>query len=331
MALCTTGTTADAFSAAPQQHVAIVGATGRLGREAVKILTDRNVPCTILLRKPVDPSITPPSNLDDDKITKEEVAAHLAALPGVTVVVGDIVDERTCDELLRDSTACLALHGAVRRSKLSDLWSDASDTDPAHSKRVNYVAVQHLIKAAKRSKSCRRIVRITGKGETPDSVPSVLINALGSMAKAWNYQGELALREALGNDSSEVEYTIVRPGIMSQDGPGPGSVLSMADDGGDLPVTPVRYRDVAAVCCDCLCYDNAARCTLTVMTTTESDGTTTTVEQRLATLLGNVQPDRRDFPTDMLDRHRASVRKFLVRVATVGALLVLGLLTAVLT
>lgn len=44
-----------------------------------------------------------------------------------------------------------------------------------------------------------------GKGEDPWSVFSILINGLGSMAKAWNYEGEQLLRSC-----KDVDYTIVR-------------------------------------------------------------------------------------------------------------------------
>ena len=58
----------------------------------------------------------------------------------------------------------------------------------------------------------RRIVRITGRGEAPWSIFSILINGLGSMAKMWNYEGELLLRAC-----ADVDYTIIRPGVMTGD------------------------------------------------------------------------------------------------------------------
>ena len=36
------------------------------------------------------------------------------------------------------------------------------------------------------------------------------VAGLGSMAKAWNYEGECVLR------GSDIDYTIIRPGIMGQ-------------------------------------------------------------------------------------------------------------------
>ena len=65
-----------------------------------------------------------------------------------------------------------------------------------HSKQVNYAGVANLIDAARASDSCKRIVRITGKGETPWSIPSILINGLGSMAKA--YSGNFVVRTRFG-------------------------------------------------------------------------------------------------------------------------------------
>ena len=50
------------------------------------------------------------------------------------------------------------------------------------------------------------LVRAQGKGETPWSAPSILINGLGSMAKAYNYEGENQLRAS----KQDVEYTIIR-------------------------------------------------------------------------------------------------------------------------
>ena len=68
-------------------------------------------------------------------------------------------------------------------------------------------------------------------GETPWSVPSIMINALGCMAKAWNYEGERLLRAC-----PDVEYTIIRPGIMNDETQLAPKALALADDGGDLKV-----------------------------------------------------------------------------------------------
>ena len=327
------------------ERVAVIGASGRLGREAVQILSKKNIPCTILLRQQPDSSMETnvPSSIDNNS-SREEVIAFLTNLPNIDrIVVGDVTSPETCKDLLRDCTACLALYGATRRSKISDLWTkDVSDTDLSHAKQVNYHGVLNLIQAAKEESSCcKRIVRITGKGETPTSFVSILINILGSMAKAWNYQGELALREKLQQDkNNDVEYTIIRPGLMTKDGPKEESILSIADNGGDLSVTAVKYHDIATVCCESLNYPQTAQSTLTVMTKTmaskssssddKNSDAESTPEQQLSTLLENVKPDTRHFPTDMLEQHQRAVRNTIKCIFGIGALILLAILRALL-
>jgi len=226
------------------------------------------------------------------------VAGWLAAMPGVELVRGDVTDLDSCRRLLDGCSACLALHGARRPRKLADLWKDPTDTDVTHSKQVNYVGVAHLIEAAK-STGCKRIVRITGKGETPWSIPSILINGLGSMAKAWNYEGEQLLRAA----QDDIEYTIIRPGVMGSTDEVPPASLALADDGGDLKVSAIPHSAVAELCVDTLDAPNAAGATLTAMTVPSGEGATS-----WTALLATVGPDRRTFPNDLMSQHRRAVR-----------------------
>lgn len=303
-----------ALSAPSPGKVAVIGATGRLGREAVQQLHDRGIECNILVRKSLPSSEEPSTVTKPDSttsLTKSQVVAHLSSLKGVHIVEGDVTDVESLHTLLDGCTACLALFGSTRRSRLGDLWNPSiGDTDPTHAKAVNYRGVANLIQAAKVSKTCKRIVRITGKGETPTSFFSILINLLGSMAKAWNYEGERLLR-----DQQDVEYTIIRPGIMSEKGPESSYSLTLADDGGDLPVSKISYADIATLSIECLAYPNAARSTLVAMTKATTEGASTTTPttaaaaaESYAPLLQMVQPDRRNFPTNMLEQHYAAVR-----------------------
>lgn len=336
--------------------VAVIGATGRLGRLAVQELVDQGVPCRLLVRKMPSSTSTAPSSISslDECDTSEDVLAYFQSLPDVTLIKGDVNDLEALKTLVMapsdgdgdDSSstgscgACLALHGATRRSKLSDLWNHKSveDNDLTHAKQVNYQGVLNLIQACQASPNCKRIVRITGKGEDPTGFFSVLINLLGSMAKAWNYQGEQALRAAAGasasasaststasspgasNSSKKIDYTIIRPGVMSDDAPAPGGTegvkLLLADNGGDLPVARIRYQDIAKLCVECLDYPNAADCTLTAMTTTkteENDSSSSSSSTTWGPLLAKVRPDRRTFPSDMLEQHYAAVRNVLFK------------------
>ena len=135
----------------------------------------------------------------------------------------------------------MALHGPVRPPPLQSLFRRLPEADPLHSKSVNYEAVKNLINAARKSDTCKRIVRVTGKGEEPYSFFSVLINMLGNMAKAWNYEGEELLREA-----NDIDYTIVRPGVMTNESIDTSNRYALEDNGqGSLPVTAVTHSQIA--------------------------------------------------------------------------------------
>mmetsp|Transcript_71 Transcript_71/g.137 ORF Transcript_71/g.137 Transcript_71/m.137 type:complete len:331 (-) Transcript_71:498-1490(-) len=295
------------------QKVAVIGATGKLGRTAVQQLVDQGIQCKLLLRsssKKLDDGETPETPSLTAKSSKEEVVSYLTSLPGVSTVQGDVGNVFALTELLSDCEACLALFGSTRRSAVSDIWNKDIENDPSHAKQINYQGVANILTAARTSSTCRRIVRITGKGEDPTSIFTVLINMLGSMAKAWNYEGERLLR-----GQSDVEYTIVRPGVMSEDGPTTG--FALADDGGDLKVGRVSYSSIAALCIASLNYDNVARSTLTAMTVEEGEGASS-----WEPLLEKVQPDRRSFPTDMLEQHKAAVKNALIKLGVVGGVFV---------
>jgi uncharacterized protein YbjT (DUF2867 family) len=294
--------------------VAVTGATGRLGRRVVVNLSKQGVPTRCLVRREV-PEDTKP---DESKLiggSSVEVAAYLRSLPNVELVVGDVTNNNSIDKLMTGCTSVLSLHGPVP----GPVWKSlipligTKEDDAAHSKMINYVSLQYMIEAAKAG-TCNRIVRITGKGEDPYGFFSILINMLGTMAKAWNYEGEELLRQ------SGLNYTIIRPGIMGTE-PCPGKVKALKDDGQDLPVSRVCYDQIADLAVECLDYENAAKSTLTAMNVEEGKG-----EETYAPLLKQVQPDRRNFPPSLLAEHKNAARlgaAFLVGFAAVSAKLVL--------
>lgn len=280
-----------------KKTVAVTGSTGRLGRRAVVELAKQSVPTRCLVRREPKDSTKP--DLDG---TSEEVAAYLQSLPNVELVKGDVTKPESIENLMEGCTSILALHGVAAgsvppwRSLLLPAFGGVLETDPRHSKMINYVGVQNIIAAAKRRGSaCRRIVRITGKGETPMSFFSILINMFGTMAKAWNYEGEELLRQ------SGLDYTIIRPGIMMAEVPAE-SLRGLKDDGGDLPVSQVSYGQIAELSIQCLDYDNAAKATLTAMNVEQAG------ESTYDKLLEAVQPDRREFPKTLLEEHKNGAR-----------------------
>ena len=213
------------------------------------------------------------------------------------MIEGDATDLQSCKKLVKGCDAVLVLHGPVKPPPLQSLFRLLPESDPKHSRSVNYVAVQNLIEAAKDSTTCKRIVRVTGKGEDPFGIFSILINMLGNMAKGWNYEGEQLLRD------SDVDYTIVRPGVMGRDDIPKGKVLGLVDNGGDLPVSAVTHAQIADLCVSCLDYPNAARTTLTAMNVEEDTG-----ESTYGPLLEKVKADKRAFPKSLMDEHKRGAR-----------------------
>ena len=182
------------------KRVAVIGATGKLGRKCVEKLVESGVECRIL------------TSSYDAGAPQLETIAELTSTGGVVAVpaTGGVSDKDALRELVSGCQAVIGAWGATRRSKVSDIWtSGVEDGDATHAKQVNYVGLLNVIEACEASDECKRIVRVTGKGEDPEGTISILINMLGSFAKAWNYEGERALRA-----QSSIGYTIVRPGIM---------------------------------------------------------------------------------------------------------------------
>lgn len=154
--------------------VAVIGATGRLGREAVVRLSKKGIATRCLLRhndSTTGSSVpTPPASLRDAH-TKEQVAAYLRSLPGVEFVPGDVTDRESLRVLLDDSetTACLALYGPTAPKPFFRSLFPAffPETDSSHPKQINYEGIKNLLAAMEASPKCKRLVRITGKGEQP--------------------------------------------------------------------------------------------------------------------------------------------------------------------
>ena len=150
------------------QKVAVIGTTGRLGRQVVMKLSEYGIPTKCLLRHDLskdDSPIPSKEELFQRNVDSKTVARYLNSLPNVEMIQGDVTNPQSVEELLQDCTAILAVYGAKRISKISDIlpWNKPSDTDKTHSKQVNYEGVRNIINAArKESSTCKRIVRITG-------------------------------------------------------------------------------------------------------------------------------------------------------------------------
>jgi len=384
----------------PPPRVAVLGATGRLGRETVAALLERNIPVKILVRPEsrgdaLDALLLEWNNSNNDSSDSSNSSNDNEL---VEVVTGQLLaattnnknndDTNGCrygysddaaqpsDELLEcleGCSVCVACYGATRTTKLRDLLgifdsnANPEDTDPTHPKQINYRSVIALVRAcralpASNSNSnssnndnnntrIRHIVRVTGKGEDPTGLPSVLLNGLGSFCKLWNYQGETVLRhmnDDIGDDNGNnddhhhhhhIGYTIVRPGVMVETLRRPPD-LQLADNGGnDLPVTPVTRAQIAELLAELAV--GAARggggddddddasiasnhngnhgVTLAAMNAkNDGDGTTTsttttTLRERIRALTN----DSRRFPDSLVREHKEAVAGFFQRVVAV--------------
>jgi len=285
------------------EKIAIIGTTGRLGRTVIQELANRNIATKCLLRHPIPPSTIP--SIESDA-SSSAVAAYLDSLPNVEMIEGDVTNKDSLVKLIQDCTVVMALHGPSAPKPLykgifSFLYPESNQNHP---KMVNYIGVQNIIDVASSNKSTvKRIVRITGKGESPFSIFSILINMLSGMAKGWNYEGEQLLRKKSNN---KIDYTIIRPGIlMEAKNMKEGKVFyGLRDNGLDMPVTPVSYDQIANLCIESLNYDNCARTTLTAMNTDEESG----VAEKYATLLEKVKEDSKAFPKSLINKHKWGAR-----------------------
>ena len=248
--------------------VAVVGASGRLGSRVVEALLERDYEVRCLTRR------WPVENKGD-----------------VEYVRGDVANVEALTELLEGCSCVIAPFGASRRTKLSDLWKNP-ELDPEHSKNVNYEGVKNLMTACEKT-GCKRLIRVTGQNENPWSFFTILINALGSMAKAWNAEAENALR-----DNEKIDYTIIRPGVMSKD-----SIKNYAlnDNGNKLKVSRISYDAVADLMVSSIEKNNTRRATLVAMTSPNGPSS-------WQSLLDKVTPDSRQFPLSPFKKHLFAVR-----------------------
>jgi NAD(P)H-binding len=312
------------------KKVAVIGTTGRLGRQAILQLSRQGIAARCLLRQSPSSLPSPPPKSLAQATSSSQVAAYLQTLPGVELIVGDVTDPASLATLLDGTTACLALYGATApkpfvKSLLLPQIFYPEDVDQNHPKQVNYVGVQNILRAMQQSATCKHLVRITGKGEDPWSIFSILINALGGIAKGWNYEAEQWIRTTCQTADSNLSYTIIRPGIMKEavDGTTTEAPLCVLDNGGDLPVSAVSYAQIANLAIAVTRRPNCRRATITAMSSppasTNDDNDTTAVRRTRSYTLDEVQPDTRSFPTSLIKQHKQAAR--------VGGLAILGLLT----
>lgn len=251
-------------------NVAVIGASGNLGRAVVKELCNNKISTKILNR--------PNSSSNINNNYKE--------YPNIKIVNGDVNNYESIVKLLEGVDTCIAVHGSKRKTRLRDIIRN-NVNDLNHPVNVNYLGMINIINAAKITKT-KHIIRVSGNGEKPWSIPSIIINLFGSMHKAWNYAGECELRD------SNITYTIIRPGIMNHNIDADSS-LTLIDNGMYLPPTKISYNKIANLCLDCITHPNVKNTTLTAITTQSGYGRSSWIP-----LLRKVNSDTKKFPDKLL-------------------------------
>lgn len=97
-------------------------------------------------------------------------------------------------------------------------------------------------------------------------VIAVLLNAVLSMTIAWQLRGEMAVR------SSGLEYTVIRPGSLSDDPRHPGAVVLLGHSGAHVPAGKVSRDDVAELVALATFHPAAANATIGVAGAVQATG-----------------------------------------------------------
>lgn len=260
-------------------NIAVIGPTGKLGRQVVQELSNKKI-STKILNRHFDYN----SNKESSKLIN-----YFNTLPNIKLIDGDVNDIDSLIQLLEGIDTCLVLHGSNRITKFNDIFN-FNILDRTHPMYVNYFGIKNIIYAAEKTKTCKHIIRVTGNGENQWSIPSIIINLVGSMNKAWNYAGEYHLR------ISNITYTIIRPGIMDNKING-NYTLILADNGiYEQPISKISYNNIAKLCIDCITHPNVKNSTLTAMSATTSGN----IEDSWSPLLSKVKSDTRKFPNNII-------------------------------
>lgn len=253
--------------------VLVVGATGRVGGLVVKILVSRGYQVVALAR---DPDSAPAKALALLPLAQEDEKGTVGK---VTIMKGDVTDLSSLLAPTRGCVACIAVNGASRvtqplmdtaafvlhailhlislakravtprersasdsYSSFESLYRSASSLATTYPKEhpynVNYLGTLNLLQAARQA-SVPKFIRVTGLsvGYSAFNPITCLLNLVISFAVRWQLAGERAIR------GSGVDYTVIRPGALTDSAAAPESLVGKGD-GGKIPVGRVDRKSV---------------------------------------------------------------------------------------
>jgi uncharacterized protein YbjT (DUF2867 family) len=141
----------------------------------------------------------------------------------IEFAVGDVRDRKSIDAALKDARYIVSAIGATRN-------------DPANAPEfVDYGGTKNLAEAAAAAK-IRQIVIVSSSGATQKDN---ILNRLFNNVLVWKFRGEEAVR------ASGIAYTIIRPGGLTNDGPGQKPIVFAQ---GDKLSGTISRADVAVAC-----------------------------------------------------------------------------------
>ena len=230
------------------QCIAVVGATGRVGRRVVQKCMARNIPVKAIVRSAKK---------------AQELFGTSTSLqyPKLDVCVVDTHDTNNNNKALEDaiqaSSHVISVVGVSRFSKWFDFlpwkfwrpgpWPRIKDDDlEQHPYFGNYIFQKELIRLAVKAK-CQRFVRLTGLSNAYSAFHpiSVLFNSLLSLANRYH----ILCEQVLWEHKDELPFCILRPGGLRNDVRNVTSTHVQVASSGKLPLpSRIGRDDVAELC-----------------------------------------------------------------------------------
>jgi uncharacterized protein YbjT (DUF2867 family) len=239
---------------APATHrVLLVGATGRTGRHALRLLLQRDEPTRVMSRDAQRAKSTLEKDIPADK-------QHL-----VDFVQGDVSDRASLRQAVRGVDGIINVGGPTQNFFGSNT-----------SYHVDYLGVQNLLEALKEEGVApdrfRKFVYTSSVGVSGGFRAFALNLSLGNYAK-WKLAAENLLR------ASAYSYICLRPGMLNEE-PSKGSFLIRQDD--SVGFTATSREDVALLAVTAFCDSAIKNVTLDFCNGPDKD---------LAEQLRKLQPD----------------------------------------
>jgi len=215
-------------SLAAQEPVVVIGAGGKTGKECVRSLLRRGLPCIAASRGELQ--------LDVDKENENLLKYSL-----INVADGD------------------SLAQVIQPGVGGVIFAASASKKGGNPKEVDFQGLVNVAKACVAAQVPRLVVVSSGGVSKPDSAVYKFLNLFGEIMK-YKIMGEDAVREIYaGSSNSQLGYTIVRPGGLTEEAL--LGVKAIELNQGDTKSGRIARADVAEVCVEALFCKSAKNTT----------------------------------------------------------------------